>query len=295
LKIGAIFPTTEIGTDPSVIRDWAQAAEDLGYDHINFYDHVLGAEHANRTPPFMGPYSENDAFHEPLVTMGFLAGVTRTIELATGILILPQRQTVLVAKQAAEVDLLSQGRLRLGVGTGWNHIEYESLGCDFASRGRRFDEQITLLRALFSEKLLDFKGEHHRVDRAGLLPRPRPDLPIWFGGFAEPAFRRAVKVGDGFIHGSRPSRILPLHLRIRELLEEQGRDRASFGADASIDFSSPADTWGDEVALWREHGGTHISLRAMDTAATFVGEKHHGYKGPQSYIDALATFIQEVR
>jgi alkanesulfonate monooxygenase SsuD/methylene tetrahydromethanopterin reductase-like flavin-dependent oxidoreductase (luciferase family) len=155
VKIGAIFPTTEIGNDPIAIRDWAQAAEALGYDHILFYDHVLGAERDGRDQPFMGPYSETNPFHEVFVTMGYLAGVTTRIEFATGILILPQRQTALVAKQATEVDVLSGGRLRLGVGTGWNYVEYESLGVPWDDRGKRFDEQVELLRKLWSEPVLD--------------------------------------------------------------------------------------------------------------------------------------------
>ncbi|MBW2420604.1 MAG: LLM class F420-dependent oxidoreductase [Deltaproteobacteria bacterium] len=291
MKIGAIFPTTEIGNDPAVIRDWAQTAEGLGYSHITFFDHVLGAEHADRTPPLAGPYTEHHPFHEPFVVMSFIAAVTSRIELATGILILPQRQTVLVAKQAAELDVLSGGRLRLGVGSGWNHVEYESLGADYGSRGRRMDEQVELMRRLWREPVVDFRGEFHRVDRAGLLPQPRAELPVWFGGFSEVAFRRAARLGDGFIYGSRPTRMTPMIERVQALLRENGRDPASFGGDAAIDFSSPRETWRDEIRHWKALGGTHISLRAMDTAAEFVGERTVGYQTPQSYIDALQTFI----
>jgi probable F420-dependent oxidoreductase len=294
MKIGVIFPTTEIGNDPVVIRDWAQAAESLGYNHILFYDHVLGAEHADREPPFMGPYTENDPFHEVFVTMGYLAGVTTSIELCSGVLILPQRQTALVAKQAAEVAVLSGGRLRLGLGTGWNHVEYESLGMNFADRGQRFDEQVELLRRLWREPLHDYTGNHHRIDRAGILPAPPRDIPLWFGGFSEPAMRRATRVGDGFIYGSSPGRMKPMFERNQELLAAAGRKPDSFGHDATLDFSRGEERWRKEVDLWRELGGTHISLRAMDNHAEFVGEKHYGFEGPQSYLDALERFMKAV-
>ncbi|MDP6980343.1 MAG: LLM class F420-dependent oxidoreductase [Myxococcota bacterium] len=294
MNFGAIFPTPEIGTDPAAIRDWAQAAEGLGYSHILLYDHVLGAEHEGRDPKFMGPYTEKDPYHEVFVTMGFLAAVTETIGLSTGVLVLPQRQTALVAKQAAEVDILSQGRLRLGVGTGWNYIEYESLGEAWDDRGKRFDEQVDLLRKLWREPVLDYTGEHHRIDRAGILPKPRPDLPIWFGGFNDVAMRRAAKKGDGFIYGTKPERVTEQFERMGELLEAEGRDPTGFGADASIDFSQGEASWVRNVEVWRDIGGTHLSLRAMDTAAVYVGEKHVGYSGTQSYIDALETFMKAV-
>jgi probable F420-dependent oxidoreductase len=294
LKFGAIFPTCEIGDDPAAIRDWAQTAEGLGYSHIVVYDHVLGAVHADREPRLMGPYTENDAFHEPLITLAYLAAVTTRIELTTGILVLPQRQTALVAKQLAELDLLSGGRVRCGVGTGWNPVEYESLGADFASRGPRLSEQVELLRALWREPLLDYRGEYHRVDRAGLLPRPRRELPIWFGGYSEVAFRRAARLGDGFLYGSTPTRMSGMLARVRTLLRENGRDPDAFGGEAQLDFSSDRSGWGAEVERWRSEGGTHLSLRAMDTAAEFVGERVVGYEGAQSFIDALGVFMREV-
>ena len=294
MKIGAVFPTTEIGNDPIAIRDWAQTAEQLGYSHVLTYDHVLGAVHEGREPPLLGPYSEKDPFHEPFVLFGYLAGLTTQLELATGVIILPQRQTALVAKQAAELDVLSGGRLRLGVGTGWNFVEYEALGTSFEDRGKRFDEQIELLRQLFTQAVVDFRGEHHRIDRAGILPMPQR-VPIWLGGFTEVALRRAARVGDGFVFGSSPSRMRGLITRLRELLAEAGRSDVDFGADAHIDFSSDPDSWGKEVETWRELGGTHLSLRAMDTGAQFVGAERVGYAGPAAYIDALETFWKAVQ
>jgi alkanesulfonate monooxygenase SsuD/methylene tetrahydromethanopterin reductase-like flavin-dependent oxidoreductase (luciferase family) len=269
MKIGAIFPTCEIGDDPAFIRDWTQAAEALGYSHIVCYDHVVGAEHRDRTPPLVGPYTEKDPFHEPFVVMAYMAALTTRIELASGVLILPQRQTVLVAKQAAELQLLSQGRFRMGVGTGWNHVEYDSLGEDFASRGPRLTEQVD-------------------------LPRPPSKIPIWFGGFNDVAFRRAARVGDGFIFGSWPKRMEKMLIRVQTMLEEYGRSEEDFGAEALVDFTGDPDSWTEAIAFWEKIGGTRIALRAMDTAAEFAGEKFHGYKGPKSYIDALETFMNEV-
>jgi len=291
MKIGAIFPTTEIGNDPSAIRDWAQAAEDLGYSYILLYDHVLGAERHDRDPEFFGPYGENDPFHEVFVTMGYLAAATSTIGLATGVLILPQRQTALAAKQAAEVQVLSEGRLRLGVGSGWNYVEYESLGVEFRGRGKLFTEQVELMRQLWAEPVLDYTGRFHRVDRAGILPRPSSAIPIWFGGFSEPAFRRAARLGDGFIYASRPSLMAPMHTRMKEHLESCGRDASSFGAEAMVDFSAGPEVWEPELERWRQEAGTHLALRAMDTGAEFIGERHHGYAGPDDYIDALRVFM----
>lgn len=289
MKLAAIFPTPEIGTDPTVIRDWAQAAEDLGYDSIVAYDHVLGAEHADREPPLVGPYTEHDAFHEPLVLFGYLAAVTRRIELATGVLILPQRQTALVAKQAAEVDILSGGRLRLAVGSGWSWVEYDALGQAFASRGKRLTEQVELLRRLWTEPVLDYQGEFDRVERAGLLPKPGK-IPIWFGGFTEVALRRAALLGDGLMFGTNPTQMAALCERQLQLLEEAGRDAASFGLEAAVDYSQGADVWQAELEVWRKLGGTHLTLRAMDTAAVAVGFQEVGYKGPADYIRALEEF-----
>ncbi len=294
LKLGAIFPTTEIGSDPAAVRDWAQAAEALGYEHVIVYDHVLGAVHEGREPVLLGPYTERDAFHEPFVLLAYLAAVTERLALTTGVLILPQRQTALVAKQAIELDLLSGGRLRLGVGTGWNYVEYESLGVPFDDRGARLDEQVALLRRLWSEPVVDFRGAFHRVDRAGLLPLPARRIPIWFGGFTPVALRRAARVGDGFLFGTAPSRMLGLLASLRERLAAEGRERDDFDSGAVVDFSAPRDSWGRELERWREGGGTHVSLRAMDTAAERVGAKRVGYRGPRDYIDALETFRREV-
>jgi probable F420-dependent oxidoreductase len=294
MQLGAIFPTTEIGSDPAAIRDWAQAAEELGYGHVIVYDHVLGAEHAGREPALTGPYTEKDHFHEPFVLLAYLAALTQRIELTTGVLILPQRQTALVAKQAVELDLLSHGRLRLGVGTGWNHVEYDSLGVPFGDRGARLDEQVALLRELWSKPVVDYRGKFHRIERAGLLPQPARRIPIWFGGFTPVALRRAARTGDGFLFGTSPSRMLGLLARLREQLAAAGRADADFGIEAVVDFSAPRDSWAREIEQWRAAGGTHVSLRAMDTGSEQVGAKHVGYRSPRDYVDALETFRREV-
>lgn len=294
MKLGAIFPTTEIGNDPSVIKDWVQAAESLGFSRIVTYDHVLGAVHEGRTPPLAGPYTEKDAFHEPFVLLSYLAALTSRIELMTGVLILPQRQTALVAKQAAELAVLSEGRLVLGVGTGWNHVEYTSLGTTFEDRGARFDEQIDLLRRLWREPVVDFQGEHHRIERAGLLPLPPRDVPIWLGGFTKVAIRRAARAGDGFLFGTTPTRMLGLLGLLREQLDALGRESTGFPTEAVVDFSQTPDEWNAEIRAWREAGGTHLSLRAMDTSAEFVGFKKVGFSGPGDYVRALETFMKAV-
>ncbi|MEZ5232446.1 MAG: TIGR03619 family F420-dependent LLM class oxidoreductase [Acidimicrobiales bacterium] len=223
MRFGATFLTTEIGDDPAAVRDFAQAAEALGYSHIVAYDHVLEAVHEGREPKLWGPYTENDPFHEPFVLFGFLAGVTTTIEFETAIIILPQRQTVLAAKQAAEVAVLSGDRLRLGLGTGWNPVEYEGLGIPWAGRGARFDDQVDLLRRLWGEHVLDVDTPHHRIDRAGILPRPRRPIPIWFGGGSDVAFRRAVRTGDGFTFASAGRKTIEQVDGLRTMLSDAGR------------------------------------------------------------------------
>lgn len=295
IRLGAVFPTCEIGDDPVAVRDFAQAAEDLGFDHLVAYDHVVGAVHADREPPLWGPYSEHDPFHEPFVLFGFLAGVTRRIELATGVIILPQRQTVLVAKQAAEIAVLSQGRLRLGVGTGWNYVEYDSLGVPFAGRGARLDEQVEVMRRLWRQPVVDFDGRFHRIDRGGILPQPSADIPIWFGGSSPQALARAARLGDGFLFGSSGPRIVGLVEQTHQLLADAGRDPASFGFEALVDWSKGPEVWRAELEQWRAVGGTHYSVRTMSTAAAFMRVEPPGFTTVGQHIAALETFMKSVR
>jgi len=296
MDFGVVFPTTQIGTDPAVIRDFAQTAEGLGYRRLLVYDHVLGAVHADRDPPLPGPYTEHDPFHEPLVLLGFLAACTTTIELATAVLVLPQRQTALVAKQAAEVDVLSSGRLVLAVGTGWNYVEYESLGASFEGRGRRLDEQVDLLRLLWRQPVVDYRGEFHRIDRAGLSPRPvRGDIPLYFGGGAETSLRRAARTGDGFVFGSASPHTHQRARRLRELLAEQGRDPDGFLMDTMIDYSLGPPVWAEQAPAWAASGGSILSIRTMSTGARYHGVPDVQVAGPAAHIAALGEFLRVVR
>lgn len=290
MKFGAVFPSTDIGNDPIAIRDWAQAVEELGYRSIVTFDHVLGAPHENRDPALLGPYTEEHPFHEPFTLFAYLAAVTERVELCTGVIILPQRQTVLVAKQAAEVQLLSGGRFRLGVGSGWNYVEYEALGVPWKGRGKRFSEQVELMRSLWSGEVVDFDGEFHRVDRAALNPVPAEPIPVWFGAVAPAALKRAAQLGDGILFGGSPSMCGDMFETVKVELAAAGRASAAYGAEAMIDFSYGEEKCLAEVEQWREAGGTHLSVRAMDTTAWVMGGEPVGYTGLQSYIDALRTF-----
>src|SRR5882724_6879540 len=199
MEIGVVYPQIELRGDPDAVGRIGRTVEDLGFDHLLASDHVLGAVHADRTPPLTGPYTEHDPFHDPLVMFAYLAGITERIRFATGVLVLPQRQTALVGRQAADVDLLSGGRLRLGVGVGWSDVEYEALGQDFRKRGARQEEQIGLMRRLFTEPVVAFSGRFDRIDRAALVPKPARSIPIWLGGSGEAAYDRAARLADGFI------------------------------------------------------------------------------------------------
>ncbi|MGK0170583.1 MAG: putative F420-dependent oxidoreductase, partial [Gammaproteobacteria bacterium] len=235
MKVGVVYPQTELGGDPSAVKAFAQAAEGLGYDHIVIYDHVLGAEHAGREPALTGPYKQTDPFHEPLVTYAYLAGVTERLELATGVLILPQRQTALVAKQAADVDLFSGGRLRLCVGIGWNWVEYDGLEmpAHFRRRGKRQEDQIALLRELWTKPVIDYSDTDHRIERAGILPRPTRSIPIWLGGFSEPAYDRAARVADGFLFSGRSqTEAIGIKARIESQRAALGKAQEPFGFES---------------------------------------------------------------
>ena len=294
MRIGAVFPTCEIGNDPIAIRDFAQTAEELGYAHLLVYDHVLGAEHARREPRLTGPYTEKDPFHEPFVLYGYLAGLTSRIELATGVLVLPQRQTALVAKQAAELALLSGGRFRLGVGIGWNPVEYEALGVPFEGRGTRIEAQVRLLRRLWSEPVLDHRDPYHRIDCAGILPRPAQPIPIWFGGLSRPAVRRAARLGDGFVFGSSQGSMLELARELGEELAAQGRSPAAFGMETIVSLAAGPEAWRRDLAAWRAAGATHLSMRAMSTGTRLLGEPDPGLVGARQHIEALERFMRGI-
>lgn len=286
MKIGVIFPQTEIGADPAGVRDFAQAAESLGYDHIVPYDHVVGANPASR-PGWNAPYTHKDTFHEPFVLFGYLAAVTKRIGLASGVVILPQRQTVLVAKQAAAADVLSGGRLRLGVGIGWNPVEYEALGENFKNRGRRSEEQVEVLRALWTKELVTFKGKWHTITDAGINPLPiqRP-IPIWFGGGAEPLFRRVGRIGDGWFSLLEPDdKLSSIIQKIRAYAKEAGRDPSVIGIEGRVALAGGSpEKWAAAISRWKELGATHLSLNTMKA----------GLSGAAAHIDAIRRFKEAI-
>ena len=263
MQIGVVYPQIELRGDPTAVRRIGQAAEEMGFDHLLAYDHVLGAVHADRTRQLTGPYTEHDPFHDPFVMFAYLAGITDRIQFATGVLVLPQRQTALVARQAADVDLLSGGRLRLCVGVGWNHVEYEALGQDFRTRGARQEEQIELLRRLFTEPVVDFSGRLDRVDRAALVPKPARPIPIWLGGSSEAAFERAARLADGFIFDGGIGNTVDAWNGLRDRVSAVGRSVEDFGADYVARPQGGLDDLTAEIAAWHEAGGTHVSVLSM--------------------------------
>ena len=282
MRVGVVFPQTEITADPTAVKDYAQASEDLGFAHLLAYDHVLGANPASR-PDWRAPYSHLDMFHEPFVLFGFLAGLTNRIELVTGIIILPQRQTVLVAKQAAALDVLSKGRLRLGIGIGWNAVEYEALGEDFKNRGRRSEEQIDVLRKLWTQQLVTYNGQWHKITDAGINPLPiqRP-IPIWFGGTDERALRRLAKLGDGWFPQMGPDEKCQAAIeKIRAYAKEAGRDPDQIGIEGRMHYDKgSAETWVKELEAWKKLGATHVSLNTMKAGLT----------APAAHIEAIRRF-----
>ena len=281
-----MYPQVELGGDPDAVRRLGRGIEALGYDHLLAYDHVLGAVHDGRVPALDGPYTERDPFHDPLVMFAYLAAMTERIGFVTGVLILPQRQTALVARQAADVDLLSGGRLRLGVGIGWNYVEYDALGQDFRTRGAREEEQIGLLRRLWTEPVVDYAGRFDRIDRAGTAPRPSRPVPIWLGGFGDMALQRAARCGDGFIFAGRSSDVHDGWARVRRLVVEQGRSPEEFGGElAVLSRKGPADV-AARVEAWDAAGGTHASVVTMGLGLDST-EAHLDYVG--RVAEALAA------
>lgn len=296
MRIGVVFPQVEIGADPGAIREYAQAAESMGYDHLLAFDHVVGANPASR-PNWRG-YKHTDMFYEPLVLFGYLASITQRLELVTGILILPQRQTVLVAKQASIVDVLSGGRLRLGIGIGWNEVEYEALGENFHNRGRRSEEQIEVMRLLWTRELVTFKGRWHQITDAGINPLPvqRP-IPIWFGGTDDRVLKRVARMGDGWFPLMGPDTDRHTMIgRLHQYMCQEGRDPKEVGIEGlvSIVDGTPED-WRKQVLAWKEIGATHISVNTMRVpdrrSSSSPGRAMRaGLSSPDAHIDAIKRF-----
>ena len=287
MRVGAIFPQLEIGADPAGVRDFAQATESLGYDHLLAFDHVLGAD-ASKRDKWEWPYSHVDMFHEVFVMFGYLAGFTEKVELTTGVLILGQRQTALVAKQAAEVDVLSAGRLRLGIGVGWNAVEYEALGESFRNRGRRCEEQIELMRALWTDDVVTFQGRYHQVTDAGINPLPvqRP-IPVWFGGGAEAVVRRLARIGDGWFPSFQPDGAGQERMgQMWEYAKQAGRDPKEVGVEGRISLADQKDPdeWQKSAEAWKRAGASHVTVNTMGV----------GLEGPGQHIEAISKFKEAV-
>lgn len=282
MQIGIVYPQTEYPPDPGAVRDFAFAARDLGFRHILAYDHVLGAN-PDRPGGWSGPYTYRDPFHEPLVLFAWLAALLDDMEFVTGVIVLPQRQTALVAKQAATLDWLSNGRLRLGVGIGWNAAEYEGMGADFATRGRRSEEQAELLHRLWRDELVRFAGDFHTIPDLGINPLPaRRTIPLWFGGHAPAVMRRIARWGDGWLPNFRTAaEAQPLLDLLDRALEEHGRTRAAIGIEPRLLYADGrADSWAPIVEGWRTAGATHITLNTMRA----------GLQGANAHIDAMRRF-----
>ena len=282
MKIGVIFPQTEFPPDPTAVRDFAQTVEGLGFNHLHAYDHILGAN-PDRPGGWKGPYTFLDPFFEPFALFSYLAGLTHRLEFATGILILPQRQTALVAKQAATVDVLSNGRLRLGVGNGWNEIEYIALGQNFHNRGKRMEEQINLLRLLWTQPLVKFEGRWHNIPDAGIKPLPvqRP-IPIWFGGTDDRVLRRMARMGDGWMLNIRTTeQARPLLEKLWQYLDEAGRNKSTFGLEPRLNMNLiPQADWESFISNWEDLGATHLMVSSLGM----------GFDTPSKHLDALEKF-----
>ena len=284
MQIGVTFPQTEIGADPAVIRDYAQTVEGLGYKHVVIFDHVLGADPRNR--PGWQRYTHREMFHEPFVLFGYLAAFTQ-LEMVPAVIILPQRQTALVAKQAAEVNILTGGKLRLGVGVGWNPVEYEALGMNFNTRGRMIEEQVEVMRLLWSQDVVSYKGRYHTITEAGLNPLPiGHSIPIWMGGYADVLLHRVARLSNGWFPLGQPDdKMRETVERLRSYIREAGRDPGTVGIEARVNArEGDLDEWVRQTEGWRELGATHISINTMGA----------GFKSIHDHIDAIRRYKEAI-
>ncbi len=284
MNVGVVFPQTEIGSDVAAVRGYAERVDELGFSHILIYDHVLGAD-PDVHQDWRGPYDLRTPFHEPFVVFGYLAAVT-SLELVTGIIILPQRQTALVAKQAAEVDILSNGRFRLGVGIGWNFVEYEALGQDFSTRGRRAEEQVGLMRRLWTETTVTHDGRFDTITGAGIAPLPvqRP-IPVWFGGSSEAAYRRMGRIADGWFPQVPPGeRLDEAKAIVDEAATRAGRDPGAIGMEGRVNYGAGIAKLLEHVERWRAAGASHVSVNTMGAGLASVTD----------HLDALTEVAERL-
>ncbi len=287
MEIGAVFPQLEIGNDPIAIRDYAQGVEAMGYTHLEIYDHVLGADTSKRQP-WPGPYTKDHAFHEVFVLLGYLAGCTRNLGLLIAVLVLPQRQTALVAKQVAEIDVLSGGRMQLGVGVGWNYVEYQCLNEEFGNRGKRVEEQVEVLKALWTQEVVTYHGAWHHIQEAGINPLPvqRP-VPIYFGGGADAMLRRVARQGDGWLPFSKDEAWLTERLgKLHDYAQEAGRDPATIKIDGRIRIGTGTpDDWRAILEMWQRGNATATAVNTMDGGFTTVDQ----------HLERLREFREQVQ
>jgi probable F420-dependent oxidoreductase len=286
MKYGVVFPQNEFPTDPLAIKDFAQAAEDLGFHHILAYSHVLGAN-PDREGGWQGPYTNQDPFQEPLVLFSYLAGLTKTLEFVTGIIILPQRQTALFAKQAATLDVLSGGRLRLGVALGWNKVEYTALNRNFHNRAARFEEQVRLLRLLWTKPLVTFEGQWHHIPDAGINPLPiQQPIPLWFGGHADPVLERIARMGDGWLPNYRTAADAAEALKkLETALHENGRTLRDLGIEPRLKYGDgDPEIWRAISQGWEEAGATHLTVNSLGA----------GFRTAKEHIQAIEAFAKSV-
>ncbi len=291
LRVGAVFPQTEMSADRAEIRSWIEGVRDLGFQHVLAYDHVLSGDQTYHFPKLVGRYDETKPFQEVMVLFGYMAAIAPEMEAVSGVVILPQRQTALVAKQAATVDILTGGRLRLGVGIGWNDIEYQGLNETFTNRGKRLEEQIDLLRRLWQQPIISYEGQWHTIDHAGLAPLPiqRP-IPIWIGGSADVALQRAARIADGFISNNGVNLDRSAHEVnvIRAELERIGRPPTSFGFEPRLNLAEDSDaTWRQAIAWWQEQGATHVSINTMGAGCVSINDHLAGLARIKRVLDDL--------
>lgn len=283
MKFGIVFPQTEIGSDPDDIARFAQAVEEAGFDHLLAYEHVLGANTASR-PNWSGPYTSESMFHEPFVLFGFLSAIVSRLEFVTGIVILPQRQTALVAKQSACLDIISRGRFRLGIGTGWNDVEYEALGENFHNRGKRSEEQIDLMRKLWSEDSITYQGKWHKITDAGLNPLPiNKSIPLWLGGTAPQVIDRVARMGDGWFPFFNPNLKSQIDL-VKERAAEVGRNPDEIGIECILPVGEMGSNERDRIKLCSDIGVTHVSAVTMG----------HGFKSVREQVNAVKRYGDDV-
>lgn len=285
MQLGHLMPLADIGGEPATVREYAEAAQAIGYDFIEAPDHVLGVNAANR--PGWNRNTSAELFHDPFVLFGFLAGATQKLGFSTGVLILPQRQTALVAKQAASLDVLCGGRFRLGIGIGWNEVEFVALNEDFHNRGRRSEEQVTVMQALWANRHVSFEGRWHKIDDAGINPRPiAGKVPVWYGGHHERTLERVAKYGDGWMPNAYPpgEEALQIFGRLRSLTEAAGRDPQSVGIEVWVSMGTGnEEDWRQQVAFWKKAGASHVCL------TTAYNRRHHRRIDGKSLSNHLAA------